>query len=306
VGRAANSSLELPFYFVDVFTTEPLSGNPLAVVAGADAVPERVMGQIAREFNQSETTFVVPARRPDARWRLRSFTPAGVEVFGAGHNALGAWWWLAETGQLELVAPSVTFGQELGDRVLPVEIRVEDDRPTEIVMTQEPPDFGATVADTVLLARALRLSAEEIDLTAYPARAISTGVAHLMVPVRDLSALERIIPDAEVLVPLLAGVRAEGCYAFTTRGLPTGVDARARFFNPGVGIGEDPATGTAAGPLACLLAMEGLPTDGRTFVIEQGHQVGRPSRILVNVRGRDVTIAARARVVASGTLHLGA
>lgn len=94
-------STSVPFALVDVFADAPLTGNPLAVVADADGLEERAMRAVAREFNQSETTFVLRPTRPEARTRLRSFTPAGAEVVGAGHNALGAWWWLAATRRLD-------------------------------------------------------------------------------------------------------------------------------------------------------------------------------------------------------------
>jgi predicted PhzF superfamily epimerase YddE/YHI9 len=89
-------SPSVPFAVVDVFADAPLVGNALAVVTDAEGLEESVMRAVAREFNQSETTFVLPATQPGATWRLRSFTPAGAEVVGAGHNALGAWWWLAD------------------------------------------------------------------------------------------------------------------------------------------------------------------------------------------------------------------
>jgi Phenazine biosynthesis-like protein len=95
-------STSVPFAVVDVFADAPLVGNALAVVTDAEGLEESVMRAVAREFNQSETTFVLPATQPGATWRLRSFTPAGAEVVGAGHNALGAWWWLATAGRLEL------------------------------------------------------------------------------------------------------------------------------------------------------------------------------------------------------------
>jgi PhzF family phenazine biosynthesis protein len=88
------------FCFVDVFATRPLTGNPLSLVPDADGLDASQMQAIAREFNQSETTFLVRPTRPGATWRLRSFTPAGVEVGGAGHNAMGAWLWLASAGRL--------------------------------------------------------------------------------------------------------------------------------------------------------------------------------------------------------------
>jgi trans-2,3-dihydro-3-hydroxyanthranilate isomerase len=97
-------STSVPFVLVDVFADRPLTGNPLAVVAEGDRLEEPVMRAVAREFNQSETTFVLPPTRPAATWRLRSFTASGAEVVGAGHNALGAWWWLATAGRIELDA----------------------------------------------------------------------------------------------------------------------------------------------------------------------------------------------------------
>src|SRR6266571_1715793 len=95
------------FYFVDVFASHPLSGNPLSLVTDADRLDEAQMRAISREFNQSETTFLLRPRLPGATWRLRSFTPIGAEVFGAGHNALGAWLWLAAAGKVAEGATSV-------------------------------------------------------------------------------------------------------------------------------------------------------------------------------------------------------
>src|SRR5438874_8296064 len=113
------------FYMVDVFAQEPLSGNPLSLVVDAQDLSQETMRRIAREFNQSETTFLLPPTRPEADWRLRSFTPMGVEVGGAGHNALGAWWWLAEAGRLLLSGPRTVFQQEIGELVLSVEVLAE-------------------------------------------------------------------------------------------------------------------------------------------------------------------------------------
>ena len=90
----------LDFAVIDVFAEAPLSGNPLAVVSGGDALTDNILRAVAREFNQSETTFVLAPVAAGADRKLRSFTASGAEVFGAGHNALGAWLWLAETGQL--------------------------------------------------------------------------------------------------------------------------------------------------------------------------------------------------------------
>ena len=94
--------MNIPFYFVDVFADGPLNGNPLAVVPDADELGESAMKKIAAELNQAETTFLLRPSGSGADWRLRSLTAPGHEVFGAGHNSLGAWWWLADSGKLNL------------------------------------------------------------------------------------------------------------------------------------------------------------------------------------------------------------
>jgi hypothetical protein len=117
------------FALVDVFADEPLSGNPLAVVPDADHLSEDLLPRIAREFNQAETTFLLTPTAAGADHRLRSFTAAGVEVFGARHNALGAWWWLGETGRLDRLG---LWHQQVGPAVLPVDVSRE-----RVAMRQE-------------------------------------------------------------------------------------------------------------------------------------------------------------------------
>ena len=195
----------LPFYFVDVFADAPLTGNPLAVVAEADDVDEEVMRAIAREFNQSETTFVLTTSRQDVSWRLRSFTPTGVEVGGAGHNALGAWWWLAASGRLGLGDGRTSFTQEIGDRVLPVEILAESGRPRAVLMEQEAPTVGEEVADLEELAAALGLDASDLG-NDLPARVVSTGAPHLLVQARMRASVDRATPEPRRLAAVLSTV----------------------------------------------------------------------------------------------------
>ena len=102
---------------IDVFADGPLRGNPLAVVEGGELLDDEMLRRIAREFNQAETTFIMPSTRADRK--LRSFTASGAEVFGAGHNALGAWLWLAYSNQLGNLDAPTTFRQEIGNAVLP-------------------------------------------------------------------------------------------------------------------------------------------------------------------------------------------
>jgi trans-2,3-dihydro-3-hydroxyanthranilate isomerase len=294
--------MSVPFCLVDVFAEEPLTGNPLAVVADAESLAEEVMRLVAREFNQSETTFVLPPRRDGATWRLRSFTPTGEEVVGAGHNALGAWWWLATAGRVELDREGgAVVAQEIGDRVLPGEVLGRDGEPDAIAMEQAPPDFLGTVADLGELAAALGL--ERADL-AGDAQVVSTGAAHLMVPVRDRGLVERVTVHPPRLRAALADVGGQGCYVYCLDPVSPAAIAHARFFNPTVGIWEDPATGSAAGPLVSRLVAEGVAPSGTPVLVEQGHAMGRPSRIRVDVDGDRVRIAGTGVVIAEGTLRV--
>jgi trans-2,3-dihydro-3-hydroxyanthranilate isomerase len=290
-----------PFYLVDVFTDRPFTGNPLVIVTDADELDTEWMRRIAGEFNQSETTFVLRPTTADAQWRLRSFTALGVEVFGVGHNALGACWWLATSGRLTLDAPTRTFAQEIDGRVLPVEIRSEGGRVVSVGMTQADPVFGAVVGNVSRLASALDLGDLELAVGRLKAQVVSTGVPHLLVPVRDQGALARARP-LEPLAAYLRSVGAQGCYVFCLDPLDTDAPARARFFGPNVGIAEEPATGSAAGPLAAYLVAHGLADERRPVIVEQGHGLGRPSRIEVRVSGGGVRVCGTAVVVMEGRL----
>jgi PhzF family phenazine biosynthesis protein len=153
------------------------------------------------------------------------------------------------------------------------------------------------------LAAVLGLDAGDIGDRA--AEVASTGAEHLLVPARNIDAVDAAQPDTAGLRKLLADAGAEGCYLYTVDVGPiAGINAYARFFNPTVGIVEDPATGTAAGPLAAVLVRDGLVRDPAQIVIEQGHKLGRPSRIGLSVDGPLVTITGTGIVAAEGVLHL--
>ncbi|QBD76168.1 PhzF family phenazine biosynthesis protein [Ktedonosporobacter rubrisoli] len=291
------------FAMIDVFAGEPLAGNPMAVIADAQTLDLKHMQLISREFNQSESTFLLPPTRPGADWRLRSFTITGAEVFGVGHHTLGAWWWLAESGQLALSAPSNTFVQEVGESLLPIEILAKNGRPLAIRMQQEPPVFGAIYKDHRELSAALNIPESSFTLEQLPAQVVSTGVAHLMVPIKSREVLWQVRPDSQGLLAILKSCGAEGCYLFSLDPIDSVATAHARFFNPTVGIAEDPATGSAAGPLACYLVAQGRAEEGKPLFIEQGHVMGRPSLIEVQVQGSEVKIAGQGVIVAEGNLY---
>ena len=295
---------QVPFYFVDVFAVTPLTGNPVSVVPDADGLTDGQMQAIAREFNQSETAFVLAPALPGATVRLRSFTPIGAEVFGAGHNALGCWLWLALAGRLPAAGPAgAALTQQIGDDVLPVRVHRAPDGAVVVSMDQSPPQFGNIAADRGALAAALGLAEDDL-VPGDPAQVVATGAGHLLVSLRDRAAVDRAGPHPDGLAALLAGVGGEGCYIYA-RERPAGDDAAAyaRFFNPTMGIAEDPATGTAAGPLAALLVRRGQLEAGPA-VIEQGRALGRPSRIQVRASGPSVTVSGSGLISAEGFLHL--
>jgi PhzF family phenazine biosynthesis protein len=296
-------STRIGFAIVDVFAVGPLTGNALAVVPDADALDVPTMRAVAREFNQSETTFLVRPSAPEATWRLRSFTPGGHEVGGAGHNALGAWLWLAHAGRVG----AGTFTQQIGTDLLPVEVAVAADEPTRVTMAQSAPWFGRVPADRAELAAALGLTDGEL-VADRPAQVVSTGAGHLLVPVAGRVVVDRVAVDTARLLAVLAAAGGEGCYVYSTEAVEPadGADAYARFFNPTMGIVEDPATGTAAGPLAAFLTRHGDVPGDRSVLIQQGDATGRPSRLRVDVDGDRVRITGTGLVVGSGRLTVPA
>jgi PhzF family phenazine biosynthesis protein len=295
--QGSSDMTELVAGLIDVFADTPLSGNPLAVVEGADDLSDGDMQRIAGEFNQAETTFLMNSTRAD--WKLRSFTASGAEVFGAGHNALGAWLWLWESGQLGALETPRTFTQEIGPSILPLTLekiggRVHG-RTRQTPLRMEPP-----LVDLAPLAAALGLDERDI-LTSPPPRAADTGAAHLMVRIRDAHTVDRAAPAAGKLLAVLGPAAAEGCYiyAFDPQ---TDETAYARFFNPTVGLWEDAATGTAAGPLAAYLGAQGLLKDD-TLTIEQGTKMGR--RSILNIRlTPEPELSGAGVVVLRGTIRL--
>lgn len=274
-----------PFVQLDVFTRHPLAGNPLAVFPNAQSLDAGTMQRLAREMNLSETTFVTPSAV--ATRRVRFFTPTA-EIPLAGHPTIGTWWSLAELGVLDLKPSGVTrVTQETGAGVLPVDIQTENGRVTQVVMTQAEPQFGESIPAGKPLGEALGGAASTVAGEPLP-QVVSTALPQLMVPIRSLADL-RALPSGGAgasLIPLLRefGTDCAMCYTLETE--QREATAHCRMFAPGLGVPEDPATGSAAGALGCYLVWHGLvrPHDGvARVVVEQGIEIGRPSLIHVEV-----------------------
>jgi trans-2,3-dihydro-3-hydroxyanthranilate isomerase len=196
------------------------------------------------------------------------------------------------------------FTQEDGPNLVPVHIICTSGRVTSVAMSQRRPDFGKICHDLVELTAALGLSTSDLATGDLPAQVVSTGVPHLLVPLRDRTAVNKAHPETRRLAAVLESVDGEGCYLFTRETVRPDAVAHARFFNPTIGIVEDAATGTAAGPLACQLVAHGIADDDRTLHIEQGYAMGRPSVIQVHVSGQAVTLSGRCVVSGSGSLRV--
>jgi len=307
------------FVQCDVFTDRVFAGNPLAVFPDSAGIDEVTMQQIAREMNLSETVFVLPPGDPaKALRRLRIFTP-GTELPMAGHPVVGTWLMLARMG---VVAPpasgngAVTIQQELKLGILPVTIEFADGQPVKVVMTQGTPNVGVPLDEIAACAEVLRLSPNDIGDAGNPALPIvvaSTGVDYLIVPVRTREALRRIRPNTAAMPDLFNRVGAHAVYPVTkdVKGSDAFVSARM-FADESLGVSEDPATGSAAGPLAATLVHYGIAqaVNGiARFVIEQGVDMGRPSRIEAAVEGTAgavtvVRIGGSAVPVLEGNINL--
>jgi trans-2,3-dihydro-3-hydroxyanthranilate isomerase len=287
--------VEVGFRLVDVFTERPFAGNQLCVVPEPPpGLDDATMALIAREIGFSETTYVTEAA--GERYSMRIFTPEQELPF-AGHPTLGTAFTLVSEGR---VSSRLTQSTAAGD--VPVEV---DLRAGFGWMRQLPSLFGEPVVDRDAVARAAGLDAADLvpDLPIVP---VGTGLVHLMVPVGGESALRRAERDGRLCREVADATLAESLYLFSVRGEG---DVMARMFDREAGIGEDPATGSAAGPLGAYLAVHGLAGMPGRVVVAQGELVGRPSFLHVDVRADDgswsIRVGGGVRIVGSGAFRVG-
>jgi trans-2,3-dihydro-3-hydroxyanthranilate isomerase len=286
------TTMRAKLYTLDVFTDRVFGGNPLAVFPHADAVPPGMMQRIARELNLSETVFVLWDAPPEGTdCRVRIFTPASELPF-AGHPTIGTAFLLAMLGRAraEGGGTRVVLGEGVGP--VPVEVRMEDGRPVFAMLTAaRMPEPGPPPPPPPVVARLLSL--DEADLGGSLGTAFATsGVPWLFVSVRDRAALGRARIDLPTWERHLADAWGPHVYVVTD---DAGGDAslRSRMFAPAMGIPEDPATGAAVTALAGLLAARDAAGDGTLrWVIEQGVEMARPSRLHVEADVRGGAVAA--------------
>ncbi|MGH3743314.1 MAG: PhzF family phenazine biosynthesis protein [Mycobacteriales bacterium] len=288
----ARGGRSLAYHVVDVFTERAFAGNPLAVVLEGDDLSTQQCQAIAREFNLSETTFPM-ATATTADYRLRIFTP-GAELAFAGHPSVGTAWLMRSLGRVS----GSTVVQDCGAGLLPLSLRADG----SVELTGGTPTVGPPLPAADLLS-AVGLD-EKSRAPGVSARCAGTGSDFTYVCVTD-DAVARARPGPD-LVAALAPTGGHGLFLFSWHDGAV----HARMFAPGLGVGEDPATGSAATGLGAWLAAEGVVGDGEaSYVVEQGAEMGRPSTMRCAVVVRDgaaveCRVAGSVVAVASGTLSV--
>jgi trans-2,3-dihydro-3-hydroxyanthranilate isomerase len=302
---------ELRYLQVDVFTDKPFEGNQLAVFPEPGNLDASMMQAITREMNFSECTFVLPPER-GGDVRMRIFTP-GEELPMAGHPTIGTTFALAAEGTIAPRRSEFVF--ELGVGPTPVALEWDGDALSFAWMTQRLPEFGGTIRDRAALASAIGLAAEDVPPQLPPAQVVSCGVPFLFVPLASRRAVDALSIDRKSFARCCrdAGVEELPAFFFTTEGDAEEGAAQtvySRMLAPGFGIGEDPATGGASGPLGCyLLHHEVVPAEAaRNILSLQGVLMKRPSRIHISIDSHNgaitrVRVGGRSVLVGRGELR---
>ncbi len=298
---------KIHYCLTDVFTHRPFGGNQLAVCLDAEGLKTETMQALAREFNLSETTFVLPAEQAEHTYRVRIFTP-GSELPMAGHPSIGTAYILAHKGLIPLTEPETAIVLEEKVGPIPMRISIKDGAIDYIQMQQPLPTFGPYFTDRTAIARLL--SIEEADLhPTLPMQAVSCGVPFLYVPVNSLEAIRRVRLRQDVWEQVLQPMEANHIFVFTQETEQPNSTVHCRMFAPAMGITEDPATGAAHGPLGSYLLSQHLIEPGVEFISEQGFEMGRPSIIHVRIEqeaGRisGVFIGGQCCFIGEGTIEL--
>ncbi|HEV7345698.1 MAG TPA: PhzF family phenazine biosynthesis protein [Devosia sp.] len=297
--------MKLNYLLLDVFTRERLKGNQLAVVCKADGLLDGEMQAIAREFNLSETVFLLKPQAERNTASIRIFTPQ-VELPFAGHPTVGA----AVVLGLQNKVTAVRLEEKIG--LITALFEKTDKRSGEARFAlPRLPSRIASLDDRGAIALALGIERDEVGCGSYTPAVFSAGVEFHLVPVRDAGVLARVAPNMGHWMQAFPHGH-HSVYAFTQTPAEPDNDLAARMFSPGMGLGEDPGTGAAAAALIGLLSEHSdIGTGQLDLVLRQGKEMGRPCRITIQLRkDRDVLIhggiGGHAVIVAEGVLDLEA
>ena len=289
--------MTLRYELWDVFTRQALAGNPLAVVLDGSDLSDSQMQAVAKEFNLSETSFILPSDKADVR--ARYFTPA-TELPMAGHPSIGTSYSLHRAGKVK--AELLTL--ELGVGIIPMRFELRNGKPEKVWMEQGVPELVADVSQRAEVARALGLELSDLVDT-LPIQVVSAGNAFMLVPLDSLEVLGKARLDLSLLPDVLPQ-NHRSVFAFTFDAPES--DIRSRMFGEALGVREDPATGSAHGPLGWYIAAHKLVKrvdDYVHFESHQGVEMGRPSQLFVSVaKDMSVAVGGEAVLVGEGELYL--
>lgn len=309
-GRLHFPNMNAHFFTTDVFTDRRFGGNQLAVFPDARGIPSELMAPIAREFNFSETTFVLPADDPSHTAKVRIFTPGG-ELRFAGHPTIGTAFVLAHSGAVRLSGAETRIVLEEGVGPVPVLIRVEDGRPDFAQLAAAMvPEVGPPPPSASILAEMLSLSQADLAGGAMTPESVSCGTPFLFVPLRNRDAVARARVKLDLLESALGSYLTDMVFVFAMEAELPGHDIRGRMFAPRIGVPEDPATGSACVALAGYLAARDSRRDGTLrWVVEQGFEMGRPSILEIEADKSNGAVTAarvggRSVLVSEGTMVL--
>ena len=270
------------YHLLDVFTDRAFGGNPLAVFVDGRGLSETLMQAIAKEFNLSETTFVLPPENPANDFRVRIFTPAE-ELPMAGHPTVGTTFVLTHAGLVRPGSGRTNITLEEGVGPIRVAIDWENGKPSFIEMQQPLPKFGPSIDNRTGIAEMLSLETEAVRAD-LPIEVVSCGVPFLFVPVKTLEAMRRIRFRRDVEERLQ--LPQQNIFVFSTETEFPGSAVHSRMFSPSLGVQEDAATGGATGPLGCYLVRHRvIPSENELrCVSEQGVEMGRPSFLHIRIK----------------------
>ena len=289
------------FHILDVFAEVKYAGNQLAVVPDAAELSTKEMQRIAKEFNFSETTFILGQSEKGGAWDVRIFTPESELPF-AGHPSLGTAF-VVQQNLIQKEVTSVTLRLKAG--LFPVAFSYVDGKPDELVMTQLAPTFGPDL-DKKKTAESLGLAQDAID-ERFPVMEVSTGVPIIIAPVRDLTIQKQIKVYLPKFFRFVKNIESKAILTFCSETYDTANRLNARVFADYYGVPEDPATGSANGCLAAYLVKHRyLGQPAIDLYVEQGIEIGRPSRLHLMAEDKDggisVQVGGRVIPVATGEL----
>ena len=298
------------YFTTDVFTDQMFGGNQLAVFPDGRGISSELMARIAREFNYSETTFVLPPDDPSHTAKVRIFTPGGELPF-AGHPTVGTAFVLAHTGAVPLRDAETRIVFEEGVGPVPVLIRAKAGKPDFAQLSAAMlPEVSAPPAPPAALAEMLSLSPNDLMGGSMAPEVVSCGTPYLFVPLRDRSAVARARIKNDLYESMLDGGRCEKVFVFAMDAEHSGHDVRARMYAPSIGVPEDPATGSACVALAGYLAARDSRRNGTLrWIVEQGFEMGRPSILEIEADKANgamtaLRVGGRAVLVCEGTMTL--